>query len=40
MKAARMFVRHNHRFAKFDQLADALERYMDSTLFPCFLGAS
>jgi transposase len=38
-KAARTFVSHNHRFAKLDQLADAFERHLTSTTFPCSLLA-
>jgi transposase len=38
-KAARSAVSHNHRFAKLDQLADAFERHLVSTLFPCSLLA-
>ena len=36
-KAARTAVSHNHRFAKLPELADAFEKHLKKTRFPCSL---
>jgi len=36
-KAARTAVSHNHRFAKLPELADAFEKHLTKTQFPCSL---